>query len=114
MLGFNRQVARRQTPETLEALAARFRILGDPLRLRVLMELQGGERTVSELVEATDATQANISKHLALMTDAGVVTRRKQGLYVYYRVADPGIYSVCDVMCGSIRALADQKAKALR
>jgi ArsR family transcriptional regulator len=78
------------------------------------MELQSGERTVSELVDATDATQANISKHLALMTDAGVVNRRKQGLYVYYRVADPGIYSVCDVMCGSIRALADQKARALR
>jgi ArsR family transcriptional regulator len=114
LLGFNPQVARRQSPETLEALAARFRILGDPLRLRVLMELQNGERTVSELVDATDATQANISKHLALMSDAGVVARRKQGLYVYYRVADPGIYSVCDIMCGSLRALADQKAKALR
>jgi ArsR family transcriptional regulator len=97
--------------ETLQLVAERFRLLGDPLRLRLLQTLSSGERSVAELVETSGTTQANVSKHLQLLLRAGVVQRRKDGLHGYYSIADPSVFQLCDLVCGSLSAhLTDQLA----
>ena len=87
------------TPELLDLVAERFRVLSEPTRLQLMNVLRDGERTVSELVEATGLGQANASKHLQLLKTHGFVERRKDGLFVYYRIADPGVFKLCDLMC---------------
>ena len=89
-----------------EAIAERFRVLGEPTRLR--------ERTVGDLAAAIGCTTANVSKHLALMADAGIVTRRRAGLHSYYAVSDRAVYELCAQVCGSLRAIADARAASLR
>lgn len=86
----------------IERVAERFRILGDPLRLRLLQHISEGEMSVAELVEAVESTQANVSKHLQILLRAGVLERRKEGLRVFYRVVDPRVFELCDVVCGSL------------
>ncbi|GAC1657348.1 MAG: hypothetical protein NVS4B7_02630 [Ktedonobacteraceae bacterium] len=87
----------------LELIAARFRLLGEPLRLKLLASLIPGERSVSELVTVTEAGQANISKHLAALTQGGLVSRRKVGTSIYYALADPSIVTLCDVVCADVQ-----------
>lgn len=100
------------TPEALELVAARFRMLAEPMRLRLLNELRAGEKTVTELVEATEAGQANVSKHLGLLADAGMVARRKDGLNVFYLVADESLFELCDLVCSRLqRELAERAAR---
>jgi DNA-binding transcriptional ArsR family regulator len=83
----------------LEPLAERFKALGEPARLRILRELRAGEMTVSELIDATGLQQANLSKHLQLLHALKFVARRKEGLYVYYRLADEDVFALCDLVC---------------
>lgn len=83
-------------------IAARFRVLSEPMRLRILHALGDGEMTVGELVEAVEAGQANTSKHLGILHESGLVARRKEGLNVYYRVADESIFKLCDLVCSSL------------
>ena len=83
-------------------IAARFRLLGEPMRLRILHALATDERSVKELVRTTGAGQANVSKHLALMLDAGVVARRRDGLEAKYRICDPSVLSLCRVVCSGL------------
>jgi len=90
--------------ELAELIARRFRALGDPLRVRMLDLLRDDELSVSELAERLAAGQQNVSKHLALLADAGMVARRKDGTRVYYRIADPAIFDLCDQVCGSLQA----------
>lgn len=87
--------------DALDMVAERFKILSEPMRL--LYSLMDGEKNVTQLVEETGSLQANVSKHLGMMLDAGVVGRRKEGLRAYYRVADESIYELCDLVCGSIQ-----------
>ncbi len=87
---------------TLEMIAERFRLLGDPVRLHLLQALEHGERSVADLVQATGASQANVSKHLQLMLRGGVVKRRREGLFVFYSIRDPRVFQLCDVVCGSL------------
>lgn len=89
-------------PALADRLALRFRSLGDPIRLRILYALMGGERRVSDLVESTAGNQANVSKHLQLLHTHGLVTRRKEGTSTYYKIADPVVFGLCDLMCGAI------------
>ena len=98
----------------LEAVSARFKALGEPMRLRVLNALRPGEKTVGELVVATGATQANISRHLAVLFRDHLVVRRKQGLHVFYRVADAAVFRLCDVVCGTLEQRATRHARSLR
>ena len=90
--------------KTLELVAERFRLLGDPVRLRLLQTLEQGEMSVADLVAATGASQANVSKHLQLMLRGGLVQRRREGLFVFYSVSDPRVFELCDVVCGSLTA----------
>jgi ArsR family transcriptional regulator len=70
--------------------------------------------SVSEMVEATGAGQANVSKHLALLLDAGIVARRKDGLMVYYRVSDASIFDLCDAVCNSLGEHLSARHDAVR
>ncbi len=86
----------------LELVAGRFKVLSEPNRLKLLAALHNGELNVTRLVETTGATQANVSKHLGLMVHAGMVSRRKEGLNVYYMISDPAIFQLCDLMCAKL------------
>ena len=102
------------TPEVLELVAERFRALAEPARLRILNALRKGERTVSELMEETELGQANASKHLQLLHTLGFVERRKEGLYVHYRLASEDVFQLCDIICGRLAAEADARAHLLQ
>jgi len=98
----------------LDAVAERFRILGEPMRLKILHALRGGERTVSDLVEVTGAGQANVSKHLQLLHAQGFVTRRKEGTSTWYGILDPHVFGLCDLVCGGVEQELDRRRRALR
>ncbi|HUR80918.1 MAG TPA: metalloregulator ArsR/SmtB family transcription factor, partial [Thermoanaerobaculia bacterium] len=90
------------SPEAVELVATRFRTLGEPIRIRLLQALQGGERNVTELVAAVGSTQPNVSKHMRILPDAGLVGRRQEGNSVYYSITDPTIFALCDAVCRSV------------
>jgi DNA-binding transcriptional ArsR family regulator len=92
------------TPPVIELVAERFRALGEPARLSILSALRGGEMTVTELVEETGLGQANVSRHLQLLHSLGFVSRRKEGLFAYYSLADRNVFQLCDLMCGRLEA----------
>lgn len=101
------------TDEALEMIAARFKLLADPMRLRILHALGNAEMTVSQLVEATKGGQANISKHLGALLEAGIVARRKEGLNAYYSIADETIFDLCDMVCSRLEAQFAARKNAL-
>ncbi|HEX5520036.1 MAG TPA: metalloregulator ArsR/SmtB family transcription factor [Longimicrobiaceae bacterium] len=101
------------TPELLTLVAERFKALGEPARLHILNALRDGEMTVSELMEATGLGQANASKHLQLLHSLGFVERRKEGLFVYYRLASEHVFQLCDLMCGRLEEEAEARARVL-
>ena len=101
------------TPELLQLVAARFKALAEPARLHILDVLRDGELTVTELMEETGLGQANLSKHLQLLHAHGFVTRRKEGLYVFYSLADRDVFALCDIMCGRIGDEASTTQRAL-
>lgn len=104
---------RKLTPELMGIMAERFKALGELARLQILNALRGGEMTVSELVEATELGQANVSKHLGLLHQLAFVTRRKEGLFVYYSLADKDVFRLCDLMCGRLEAESSARRKLL-
>ncbi len=97
-------------PAVLELVAARFKVLSEPMRLRILNELRYGERTVTHLVETLVSGQANVSKHLALLADAGMVGRRKEGLNVFYFISDESLFELCDLVCSRLQKELAEKA----
>ena len=99
-------------PEAFDLIAARFKVLSDPSRLRLLAQLEAGEKNVTELIELTGITQANVSRHLQVLTDSGLVTRRKTGVKVYYTIADRVIFELCEHVCGSLQKRFAQQGKA--
>ena len=90
------------TPALLQRIAARFKMLGDPTRLAILNAMREGERSVTEVVEDTGASQANVSRHLALLYREGLVARRKEGLNVFYEITDPGLFTLCETVCDAL------------
>jgi len=97
--------------DALHLVARRFSVLAEPMRLRLIQALFDGERNVSQLVELTGSTQANVSRHLQTLTAAHILERRKKGLQVYYSIGDPTIPRLCEVVCGAIeKQLAKQAA----
>lgn len=97
----------------LELIATRFRALSEPMRLRLLNCLMQGERSVGQLVAASGSGQANVSKHLAVLRDAGMVGTRKDGLSTICFIADPIVNELCGMMCCRLREEMESKAKAL-
>jgi DNA-binding transcriptional ArsR family regulator len=101
-------------PEALVGLIAqRFRVLGEPMRIRILDALRGGPRTVNELADELHATQQNVSKHLGVLAQAGIVGREKQGTRVSCFIADASVFEICELVCGGLRRHADELGAAL-
>ena len=101
------------TPEVLALIAERFKVLAEPARLQILSCLRRGEMTVGEVVDESELGQANVSKHLQLLYGLGFVTRRKEGLYVYYSLSDDSVFELCDIMCGRLEAELKTRRKLL-
>lgn len=89
-------------------IAQRFRLLAEPMRIRLLDRLRSGESNVHELAEGLGTTPQNVSKHLGVLAHDGVVAKRKAGNYALYRVVDDGIWELCHLVCGSIEARLDE------
>ncbi len=100
------------TEEALELIATTFRVLSEPMRLKILHTLDKDEMSVGELVEATGGSQANISKHLNILFEAGMVSRRKEGLNTFYRISDEMVFDLCEAVCSSLgkRLITQQQA----
>ena len=92
------------TPDVIELIAERFKALAEPARLQILTALRDGEMTVGDLVSRTGMLQANVSKHLQMLHGLNFVSRRKDGLYVYYALADKSVLRLCDIMCGRLES----------
>lgn len=99
--------------QALEIVARRFAVLAEPMRLRLIQALFDGEMNVTGLVEATGGTQANISRHLQTLIAAHVLARRKEGLQVFYRISDPTIPKLCELVCGSLGKTLQKQADHL-
>jgi len=100
------------TPLALELIAACFRALSEPMRLRLLNLLMGGEKTVGQLVEAAGSSQANVSKHLSVLREAGMIAMRKEGLSSFCFIADPIVNELCEMMCSRLREEMESKVQA--
>jgi DNA-binding transcriptional ArsR family regulator len=99
------------TDPAAQLIAARFRALAEPMRIKILDRLREGEATVQELADALETTRQNVSKHLGMLAREGVVERRKDGNFVHYRVSDDGIWQLCFLVCSGIeRRLDDLQA----
>jgi DNA-binding transcriptional ArsR family regulator len=101
------------TPEVMALVAERFKALAEPARLQILSCLRSGEMTVSGLVDETGFRQANVSKHLQLLHAMGFVRRRKDGLFMYYALADRSIFKLCDTMCGRLEREMKRRRRLL-
>lgn len=110
---FMRKTMQEMTTEMLELVAQRFRLLSDPMRLRILHELQKGELSVGQLVERTKASQPNVSKHLSSLKNLQMVKRRQEGNMAYFSIAAPYIFSLCDTVCNSMREEFEEKNNLL-
>lgn len=85
----------------VELVARRFRMLGEPQRLRILQVLESGEKAVGQIVETLQGNQPNISKHLQALNEAGLVGRRREGNSIFYSIADPVVFKLCELVCRS-------------
>ena len=104
----------RPLPDPLvELIAQRFRVIGEPLRIRLLDRLREGAHSVGELVEQVGSTQQNVSKHLGVLHQAGIVSRRKEGNRVVYAIADPTVFALCEAVCGGLAQQAAELAQLL-
>jgi DNA-binding transcriptional ArsR family regulator len=100
--------------EALELVADRFRALSEAIRLRILQILQNGEIGVSALVEQIGSTQPNVSKHLKVLQDVGLVKRRQVGTSAYYSIADEMVFELCEMVCSKLRDRLEAQVGALR
>jgi DNA-binding transcriptional ArsR family regulator len=96
--------------KALQHVAKYFKALAEPMRLKVLNALQDGEKNVSQLTEMSGGTQANVSKHLSLLDQYGLVKRESRGTCVFYSIADPSVYELCELVCGQIGARMSKEA----
>lgn len=92
----------------VELIAQRFRVLAEPMRIKLLDQLREGDATVTELQEALGASQQNVSKHLGILHNAGMVARTKQGNHARYAIADEGVFELCEQVCGGVRRRLDE------
>jgi DNA-binding transcriptional ArsR family regulator len=101
------------SPEALELVAARFRAMGEPIRLRILQTLERGEKSVSAITGLVGSSQPNVSKHLKVLQDAGLIRRRQDGAAAYYAIADDMVFELCDMVCVKLRDRLEAQVGAL-
>jgi len=100
--------------EVVQQVSEYFSILSEPMRLRILNLLREGEKCVQELVEATATSQANVSKHLKVMLQAGILSRRSEGTSAYYKVEDELIFELCNLVCDRLATRIEEQARHFR
>jgi DNA-binding transcriptional ArsR family regulator len=100
--------------DALVLVARRFAVLAEPMRLRLIQALFEGEKNVNALVAETSGTQANVSRHLQKLTHEHILSRRKEGMQVFYTIADESIYQLCELVCGRLKKTLTQQAVAFR
>ena len=100
--------------DALALVAQYFAALAVPMRLKIMNHLREGERNVGELTLATGCTQANVSKHLAVLAHSGLVAKTQRGTSAYYRFADESVYRLCDLVCGQLDRQFAQEADRRR
>ncbi len=99
----------RISPTVLGRIAEYFKVLSEVSRLQILCSLKSGEKNVTDIIETTGLGQANVSKHLKVLSQLGMVHREPHGVTVYYRIADPSIFKICEIVCDRLATnLADQ------
>lgn len=105
---------RNLSDDAFEAISQRFRALSDPLRLKILFNLKAGEMSVTDIVERTGGSQSNVSKHLSLLLNHGLVTRRREGTSAYYSISDQSVFDLCDNVCGGIENNLEARRQAFQ
>ncbi|MEQ1642685.1 MAG: metalloregulator ArsR/SmtB family transcription factor [Pyrinomonadaceae bacterium] len=100
----------KMSPEAVNLVATRFKVLSEPLRLQILQYLENGESSVTNVTKAVNSTQPNVSKHLKILQDEGFVAKRQEGNTVFYQIADESIFELCDVVCGSLKERYSEKS----
>lgn len=101
------------SPAALGLMADFFKVLSEVSRLQIVCSLKTGAKNVSEIVEDTGLGQANVSKHLNVLTKANVVAREQQGIYTYYQIANPSLFELCDLVCDVLATQFEQQSQQL-
>lgn len=91
-----------------------FKVLSEVSRLQIVCALKTGAKNVTEIIEATGLGQANVSKHLKMLTQAGVVAREQRGVCVYYCIANPFLFELCDLVCDALTIQVEQQSHQLQ
>lgn len=101
------------SPESLSLVANFFKVLSEPSRLQIVCALKSGPFNVTEIIEITQLGQANVSKHLKLLSQAGIVSRQQRGVSAYYEIANPSFFKLCEIVCESLSIQLDKQAKQM-
>jgi DNA-binding transcriptional ArsR family regulator len=101
------------SPETLQLVADFFKVLSESSRLQIVCSLKTGRKNVSEIIEVTGLGQANVSKHLKILAQAGIVTRQQQGVCVYYQISNSFVFELCELVCDSLSIQIQQQSQQL-
>lgn len=101
------------SPQVLSRVADYFKILSETSRLQILCSLKSGSKNVTEIMEVTKLGQANVSKHLKVLTQAGMVKRKPQGVSVFYEIVDPTIFELCDLVCDRLLEQLQTNSEAI-
>ena len=104
----------RLTPQALSLMADFFKVLSEVSRLQIVCALKSGAKNVTEIIEATGLGQANVSKHLKMLTQAGVVAREQRGVCVYYCIANPFLFELCDLVCEALTMQVEQQSQQIQ
>lgn len=99
------------SPAALQLVAEFFKVLSEASRLQIVCRLRKGPKNVSEIIELTGLGQANVSKHLKILAQAGIVTREQQGVCVYYQIANPFVFDLCELVCNSLARQIEQQSE---
>ena len=111
VIGIKKKRHAKLSDDAVRMVADRFRVLGEPLRVRILEELRDGEKNVTELVAAVGSTQSNISKHLRTLQEAGFIGRRQSGNQVFCFIDDPSVFELCDAVCTAVSERLEKHAR---
>lgn len=101
------------SPTALSLMADFFKVLSEVSRLQIVCTLRAGGKNVTEIVNKTGLGQANVSKHLKVLNKAGIVSRKQQGVSVYYQISNPFIFELCELVCESLAVQFQQQAQHL-
>lgn len=102
------------SPAALGPIADYFKVLSETSRLQVLCSLKSGSKNVTEIIEATGLGQANVSKHLKILAQAGIVQRQPQGNSIYYEIVDPLIFEICELVCDRLSVRLQEQSEQLK